>query len=174
MKDNFDAVLLYDMAETLGETEKASLRAFIEAGKGVVSTHHAIVDYTSWPWWYEEVVGGKYFVNATGTHAKSSYKDDVDMVAKPVKGMTNHPIIRGLGPLPVVDEAYKDMWHSPAIKPLMEVDHPLNDKPVVYLGPHPAARVVYIQLGHGESTMRHPGYRRLVRNAVLWAAGKIR
>lgn len=174
MKDRFDVVLLYDMAETIGEKEQASLRAFVEAGKGVVSTHHAIVDYTSWPWWYEEVVGGKYFVNAVGSHPKSSYKDDVEMLATPVKGMTNHPVIRGLGPLPVVDEAYKGMWRSPAIKPLMEVDHPLNDKPVVYLGPHPLGRVIYIQLGHGESTMRHPGYRKLVRNAVLWAAGKLR
>ncbi|MDP2999788.1 MAG: ThuA domain-containing protein, partial [Bryobacterales bacterium] len=173
MKDRFDAVLLYDMAETIGETEKASLRAFVEAGKGVVSTHHAIVDYTSWPWWYEEVVGGKYFVSAVGSHAKSGYKDDVEMVAKAVKGMANHPVIRGLGPLPVVDEAYRGMWHAGGIKPLMEVDHPLNDKPVVYLGPHPAARVVYIQLGHGENTIRHPGYRKLVHNAVPWAAGKV-
>lgn len=174
MKDRFDVVLLYDMAETIGEKEKASLRAFVEAGKGVVSTHHAIVDYTSWPWWYEEVVGGKYFVNDVGSHAKSSYKEDVEMVAKPVKGMTSHPVIRGVGPLPLRDEAYHGMWHSAGIKTLMEVDHPLNDKPVVYLGPHLAARVVYIQMGHGESTMRHPGYRKLVYNAVLWAAGKVK
>lgn len=174
MKDRFDAVLLYDMAETIGETEKASLRAFVEAGKGVISTHHAIVDYTSWPWWYEEVIGGKYFVNAVGSRTKSSYKDDVELVAKPVKGMANHPVIRGLGQLPVVDEAYLGMWHASGIRPLMEVDHPLNDRPVVYLGPNPAARVVYIQLGHGESTIRHPGYRQLVHNAVLWTAGKVR
>jgi len=173
MKEKFDVVLLHDMAETIGEKEKASLREFVEAGKGIVSTHHAIVDYTSWPWWYEEVVGGKFFVNALGSHPKSSYQHDVEMVAKPVKGMANHPVIRGVGPLPVVDEAYKGMWLSPAIKPLMEVDHPLNDKPVVYLGPHPTARVIYIQLGHDESTMRHPGYRKLVRNAILWAAGKM-
>jgi len=173
MKERFDVVLFHDMAETIGETEKASLRAFVEAGKGVVSTHHAIVDYTSWPWWYEEVIGGKYFVNAAGSHAKSSFKDDVEMVARAVKGAANHPVIRGLGPLPVLDEAYLGMWHASGIKVLMEVDHPLNDKPVVYLGPHPAARVVYIQLGHGENTIRHPGYRKLVHNAVLWAAGKV-
>ncbi|MCC7237622.1 MAG: ThuA domain-containing protein [Bryobacterales bacterium] len=171
--DRYDAVLLHDMGETIGDAGKASLRAFVEAGKGVVSTHHAIVDYTSWPWWYEEVTGGKYFIDATDKHGKSSYTEKVAMVAQPVKGMATHPVIRGLGPLPLVDEAYRGMWHSPAIEPLMEVDHPLNDKPVVYLGPHPAARVVYIQMGHEESTMRHPGYRKLVRNAVLWAAGKL-
>ena len=173
MVERYDAVLLFDMAETLGEKEKASLRAFVEAGKGVVSTHHAIVDYTSWPWWYEEVIGGKYFVNAVGSHGKSTYKDDVEMVARAVKGAANHPVIRGLGPLPVLDEAYLGMWHASGIKVLMEVDHPLNDKPVVYVGPNPAARAIYIQLGHNESTLRHPAYRKLVRNAVLWSAGKL-
>ncbi len=172
MKDRFDVVLLHDMAETIGETEKASLRAFVEAGKGVVSTHHSIVDYTSWPWWYEEVIGGKYFVTATGSHTKSTYKEGVEMLVKPVKGAASHPVVRGLGPLPVVDEAYLGMWHAAGIKPLMEVEHALNDRPVVYIGPNPTVRAIYIQLGHGESTMRHPGYRKLIHNAVLWAAGK--
>lgn len=172
MKDRFDVVLMHDMAETIGETEKASLRAFVEAGKGVVSTHHAIVDYTSWPWWYEEVIGGKYFVDATSGHAKSTYKEGVELIVNPVKGAASHPVIRGVGPLPVVDEAYRGMWHAAGIKPLMEVEHPLNDRPVVYVGPNPSARIIYIQLGHSEDTLRHPGYRKLIRNAVLWAAGK--
>src|SRR4029453_9896765 len=42
LKDNFDAVLLHDMSETIDETGKTSLRAFVEAGKGVVSTHQSI------------------------------------------------------------------------------------------------------------------------------------
>ncbi len=174
MIERYDTVLLHDMAETLGEKEKASLRAFVEAGKGVVSTHHAIVDYSSWPWWYEEVIGGKYFVKAEGSHTKSSFKDNVEMVARAVKGVANHPVIRGLGPLPVLDEAYRGMWHASGIRVLMEADHPLNDKPVVYLGPNPAVRAIYIQFGHNESTIRHPAYRKLVRNAVLWSAGRLR
>jgi len=173
MKDNFDAVLLHDMGETIDDTGKANLRAFVEAGKGVVSTHHSIVDYTSWPWWYEEVIGGKYFVNAAAGHPKSSYKEDVEIVARPVTAMASHPVIRGLGPLPVVDEAYLGMWHADGIRVLMEADHPLNDRPVVYLGPNSSHRAIYIQLGHSSSTMRHPGYRKLVRNAILWSAGRL-
>jgi len=75
-----------------------------------------------------------------------------------------------VGPLAVIDEAYRGMWFSRGITPIMETESPYNDRPVVYIGPHPKARVVYIQLGHGESTMRHPGYRRLVHNAILWTA----
>ena len=56
----------------------------------------------------------------------------------------------------------------------METDHPQNDRPVVYIGPNPQTRAVYIQLGHSESTFRNPGYRRLVHNAILWGAGRLR
>ena len=166
----FDVIVLHDMYEQIGEKERGYLRDYVEKGGGVVSTHHAIVDYTSWPWWHEEVVGGKFFTQADGAHPKSDYKDDVDLVVRPVQSASEHPILRGIGPLAVVDEAYRGMWFSPRITPIMETESPHNDRPVVYVGPHPKARVVYIQLGHGESTMRHPGYRRLVHNAILWSA----
>ena len=80
---------------------------------------------------------------------------------------------RGLGPLVVHDEVYRRMWHSDKIKVLMETDEPLNDRPVVYLGPYSKARTIYIQLGHGDDTMKHPGFRRLVRNSILWSAGRL-
>jgi len=63
-------------------------------------------------------------------HPKSSYKEGVEIIARPVTAMANHPVIRGLGPLPVVDEAHLGMWHADGIRVLMETDHPLNDRPV--------------------------------------------
>ena len=173
LAERYDVIALHDMANLLGEAERKNLREFVEAGKGVVETHHAIVDYTDWPYWWEEVIGGKYFEKPLGSHEASHFKDDVEMVARPVKAAANHPVIRGLGPLPVVDEAYRGMWISPKSRVLMEVESSLNDRPVVYIGPHPKARVVYIQFGHGESTHRHPGYRKLVHNAILWSAGRL-
>ncbi|MBI5280682.1 MAG: ThuA domain-containing protein [Candidatus Solibacter usitatus] len=169
----YDVIVFHDMAESLGEKEQANLQAFVEAGGGIVSTHHAIVNYTSWPWWYQEVIGGKYFVNPLPGHPKSEYKEGVDFVATAAKGRTGHPVLRGVPPLPVHDEVYKGMWHSEKITVLMETAHPLNDPPVVYIGPHPKARSVYIQLGHSASTLTYPGYRRLVHNAILWTAGKL-
>jgi hypothetical protein len=174
LTEQTDVVVLHDMYEKIGEAEQASLRAFIEAGKGLVSIHHSIVDYTSWPWFYQEVIGGKYFTAATSDRPASSFKEGVDLLATPVKAMASHPVIRGIGPIPAQhDEVYRGMWHSPKIQVLMETAHPENDRPVVYIGPHPKARAIYIQLGHGESVMRHPGYRRLVRNAILWSAGRL-
>lgn len=166
----FDVIVFHDMGETIGEIEQKNLREFVENGGGIVSIHHAIVNYTSWPWWYEEVIGGKFFTRDRPERPRSLWKDDVEMVAVAVSGAERHPVLRGVPPLPVRDEAYRNMWHSPRIQVLMEVRHPDNDRPVVYIGPHPKARSVYIQLGHSAETIRYPGYQRLVRNAVLWAA----
>jgi type 1 glutamine amidotransferase len=107
-----------------------------------------------------------------GDHPASHYKEGLPMVVRPAKGMENHPIVRGLGELVTVDECYKGMWHSPAIKVLMETENESNDVPVVYLGPHP--NVVYIQLGHSPYTHNHPGYQKLVQNAIQWSAGRLK
>ena len=174
VKDRFDVIVFHDMREDLPEAERASLREFVESGKGVVAIHHAIVNYSAWPWWHEEIIGGKYWVQPSGSHGKSEFKEDVQVIARPAKGAGDHPVMRGVPPLVVEDEVYRSMWHSPKIKVLMETDHPLNDRPVVYVGPHPKARSVYIQLGHSAETYHHPGYRRLVHNAIFWAAGRLK
>lgn len=170
IENRFDAILLHDMLDDVSPAARERLRAFLEAGKGVISLHHSIVDYTRWPWWYEQVTGGKYFVKPEGKHPASRYREDVDFVVTPTPGRRNHPVLAGVGTLTVNDEVYLGMWHSPAIDVLMETSHPENDKPVVYLGPHPKARVLYIQLGHSAQTMNDPGFRRLMRNAVEWTA----
>ena len=71
LEDRFDAILLHDMYEVAGDQTRNRLKSFVEAGKGVLSLHHAIVDYTDWPWWYQEVTGGKYFVEAAAGHPAS-------------------------------------------------------------------------------------------------------
>ena len=170
IEEDFDAVLLHDMHNATTEQTRARLKAFVEAGKGVLSLHHAIVDYTDWPWWYEEVTGGKYFVEPVGNHPASQFREDEEFLVTKVRDKHNHPILQGIGPLWVYDELYKGMYYSPNIEVLMETSHPENDRPVVYVGPHAKARVVYIQLGHSDDTMKHPGFRDLIANTVKWIA----
>ena len=176
----YDVIVLHDMAEDLDAPLRENLKAFVEAGKGIVATHHAVIDYTAWPWWWREVVGGKYFDNETfdkafPDHPKSQYKEGVDFTVTPTKAGLAHPVTRDVGPLKVHDEGYKNLWHSPDIEVLMEADFELTDRPQVWVGPGAGkARVIYIQIGHEESTLRMPAYRKLVRNAILWTAGKLR
>lgn len=170
LENNYDVVLLHDMHAQTSQQTRARLKVFVEAGKGLISLHHSIVDYTDWPWWYEEVIGGKYFVEPSGGHPASQYKEDLEFLVKPVTAKENHPVLQGVGPLWVYDELYRGMWISPKVDVLMETESPDNDKPVVYVGPHPRARVLYIQLGHSDHTMKHPGFRHLMQNAVNWTA----
>jgi uncharacterized protein len=169
----YDVLVLHDMLQDLEPEEQEHLRAFVEAGKGVVALHHAIVDYTAWPWWWQEVTGGEFFIQGQPGHPASAYREGVDMVVTATDLGRSHPVTRDIPPLVVNDEAYRGMWHSAGIQVLMETAFPLNDKPVVWVGPHAGARVVYIQLGDSDSTMRYPAYRKLVRNAILWGAGRL-
>lgn len=172
--DNYDVLVLHDLGKTLAADQQAELRKFVEKGKGVIIVHHAIADYGNWNWWWQDVTGGRYFLDDSNAgHPPSTYRHDEDMVVRPVKGREDHAILRGVGTLAVNDETYKGMWLSPKATVLMEIDHPRNDRPMVYLGPNPDYKVVTIQLGHSEDTHRDPRYRLLIHNAILWSAGQL-
>jgi hypothetical protein len=104
----------------------------------------------NWPWWHAEVVSGKYYTKEQRGHPASAYKERVEMIVNPTQAGASPPVTRGVSPLVVEDEAYRGMWHSRKIKVLMETSNSQNDKPVVY-----------IQLGHSDSTMQYPGFRQL-------------
>jgi hypothetical protein len=161
-----DVVVLYDMPPSMPPEQEAHLRAFVEAGGGVVALHHAIAGRSGWRWWEEQVVGGRYLQALEGDRPASTYKHDVEMT---VKVAARHPVTEGLEAFRVLDETYKGMWISPKVQVLLTTDEPTSDGPVAWVGPYAKARVVYVQPGHGREAHLHPSYRRLVRNAVLWA-----
>jgi type 1 glutamine amidotransferase len=170
IRKSADVLVLYDMPSELHEKQQLSLRAFVEAGKGVVALHHAIAGRTTWSWWYEEVVGGRYLSQAVEGRPASSYLHDVELVVRP-RGA--HPITAGIEPFRIWDETYKGLWISPRVEILLETDQPTSDGPVAWIGPTRLARVVYIQLGHGRDAHFNPAYRKLVRNVILWAGRRL-
>jgi type 1 glutamine amidotransferase len=169
IRDSCDVLVLYDMSANLDEKGRANLRNFLESGKGTVVLHHAIADYQDWPWWYREVVGGRYLLQPDAGMPASTYKHDEEIFVTPVM---NHPITAGIGPMHLWDETYKGMWISPDVKVLLRSDNPTSDPSVAWISPYSKSRVVYIQLGHDHAAHRHPAYRALVHNAILWAAGR--
>ncbi len=165
-----DVLVLYDLAEVTEEPRRKNLRAFVEGGGGLVLLHHSIADNQQWTWWSEEVVGGKYLLQPEKRLPKSIFQHDVEFAVRPVG---DHPITRGIAPFRIFDECYKGMWISPKVKVLLETDDPRNDRPVAWIGPHEKARVVYLQLGHGTEAHENPAYRKLVGNALQWAARRL-
>jgi hypothetical protein len=179
---NYDVLVLYNYEQEIGEQEKQNLRNFAEGNKGLVVLHHAICDYNNWPWWYQELVGAKYQVKATPGQPASTYIHGRDQVIRPAMGPKDaHPILtggkdmNGLGmwEMHIIDETYKGMWISRDVKVLLRSDDPTSDGPVAWISPYQKSRVVVIQLGHDHLAHEHPAYRDLVKNAILWAGGRL-
>ena len=167
MRKSVDVLVLYDMTDVNEEPRRKNLRDYLEAGKGLVVLHHAVIDNQKWPWWYEEVTGGRYFLSTEGDHRASTYQHDVPLkVHSPVK----HPVTAGLEDFTITDEVYNFMWRSPKSQVLLEADRPEGEKAVAWIGPWQKSRVVVIQLGHGKEAHQNASYRKLVRNAILWSA----
>ncbi|MFN0085910.1 MAG: ThuA domain-containing protein [Blastocatellia bacterium] len=166
LRKRYDVLVLYDMVKTIEEPRRKNLRAFVESGKGVVSLHHAIGSNVDWPWWYEEVVGGRYLFDEVNGK-KSSYLHDEEQTIKP---LMDHPITRGIAPFRILDETYKNLWISPKVAPLLHSDNPTSDGVVAWISPYEKSRVVYIQLGHDRNANLNPNWQKLVRNAIVWAA----
>jgi type 1 glutamine amidotransferase len=72
-----------------------------------------------------------------------------------------------------VDEVYNYTWRSRKSRVLLEADKPEGEKAVAWIGTWEKSRVVVIQLEHGREAHENPNFRKLLRNAILWAAGKL-
>jgi type 1 glutamine amidotransferase len=170
LRSRYDVLVMHDMVEkTLSPQARANLQAFAESGKGIVVIHHALCSNNDWDW-YRDLVGGRYLLSRQNGRPASTYKHDETMAIAPARP---HPITRGLTLTEIYDETYKGMWISPQATVLLTTTHPLADPPVAWISPYDKSRVVTIQLGHGREAHAHAGYRALVRNAILWSAGKL-
>jgi len=171
IRPKYDVLVFYDFTRDLDDKGRKNLRDFVESGKGILVLHHGILNFQKWPWWYEEVVGGLYRLERQGAIPNSTVKFGEVHLITPVG---DHPITAGLGPFHVTDETYKGLFISPNIKPLLITDNPTSDPTVAWIGPCTTSKVVFIQLGHDHSPFRHPSYRALVHNSILWTAGKLK
>jgi type 1 glutamine amidotransferase len=168
LRKRADVLVLYDMLREISPAQQQHLRDFIESGKGVVALHHAICGNVDWPWWYEEVAGGRYLFE-TVNGKKSSYIHDVEQLITPIG---KHPVIDGVKPFRILDETYKDLWISPKVNVILKSDSPSSDGAVAWISPYEKSRVAYIQLGHDRNANLNPNYQKLVRQAILWAGGR--
>lgn len=165
----YDVLVLYDLVQVdqIDAARREHLQKFVESGKGLVVLHHALCSYNQWEWWWRDVVGARYLQKAEGNMPASSYKHDENLKITPVRP---HPILTGIGTMHMIDETYKGMWMSSTNTVLLKTDNATSDGPVAWISAYQKSRVVAIQPGHGREAHLDPDYRRLVRNAIFWAA----
>jgi type 1 glutamine amidotransferase len=165
----YDVLVLYDLVQLdqIDESRRKNLQKFVESGKGLVALHHSICSYNQWEWWWRDVLGARYLTEAEGNQPASTYKHDEKLTITSVRA---HPILDGVGTIHMTDETYKGMWISNSNKVLLTTDNPTSDGPVAWISSYEKSRVVVIQPGHSRAAHNNPSYRRLVQNAMFWAA----
>ena len=175
---------------------KAALAALLDAGVGVVVTHHSLASWPAWDGW-AHAIGGR-FLYAPGT---------LDGVAWPSSGYRigthpvtvlapDHPVCAGVDDFVADDELYLCPVFEHEVVPLLggppadraafrSTHEEVAQGRVVDCAGHPdvpsllgwakvagASPLVYLQLGHGPATFAHPRYRTLLANAIRWVSSE--
>jgi type 1 glutamine amidotransferase len=164
---------------TWNDTAKSAFVKYIDEGRGGwVGFHHATLlgefdGYQMWNW-FSDFMGGIRF---------ESY------IAATASGKVNvedgkHPVMKGVSKSFVIDG---DEWYTfnknprPNVHVLATVDESsyapasdikMGDHPVVWVNENKKARNVYFLMGHDGILLKNNDFKKMVSNAIFWAAGK--
>jgi putative membrane-bound dehydrogenase-like protein len=169
--DDADLLVLSVRRRAPRADEMARIRRYVESGKPVVGIRtacHAFDTRGKAPPWHAEwtsfdpdVLGGHY----TG-HYANEIKPEVSLAG----GEQSSAILRGVeGPFIGQGSLYKTSPLARTAVPLLWgriPGHPAE--PVAWVNRKTSARIFFTSLGH-PSDFETPAFRRLLRNAILWA-----
>ena len=160
--EGIDSLVVYcdgdDRHLALGH--EAELLRLSNGGKGLVFLHYAV---DGEPGLLNEtlmkVIGGYY--------DEAQSQNPVWTMKEPV--LADHPITRGVQPFELKDEWYYNLKFSNAM-PILQALPPMEER-VQTLAWTFGNNAFGFTGGHFHSNWSHPGFRRLVLNAIVWSAG---
>ena len=157
----------------------AAFKTYIAQGKGGwVGLHHATLlgefdGYPMWPW-FSEFMGGIRFKNYTPDFSSGTVRVED----------REHPCMKGVPESFIIS---KEEWYTYDRSPrtnvhvLASVDEStysnpsavrMGDHPVIWTNQQMKARNIYIFMGHGPELFSNTNFTTILRNAILWAAGR--
>lgn len=203
----FDAILLHDLpglALARGSEPtptgpdadvRAGLVALLDAGQGIVATHHALAGWPAWDGW-ATALGGRFLYAPGRLRGADWPSSGYRMVAYDVEVVAaEHPVCRDIEDFTLTDELYLCPVFEGEVQPLLATpadlapstmistydevrrgeqraaaEHPPGSQLLGWAKTAGRSPLVYLLPGHGPDTMAHPQYRRLLANAVEWVA----
>jgi hypothetical protein len=165
-----DVVVLYDLVQGITDAQKEKFLSLFDKGIGLVVLHHALADYQAWPE-FEKAVGGKFLLapeTKNGVTTPGSGTGGGELALHVVS--KDHPITKDMDDFKVRDEYYNKCRVDPGVTLLITTDNPGNQKEVSWCREQGKSRVLYIMSGHDQQVYNNPNYRRLLANAIRWAA----
>jgi uncharacterized protein len=163
--------LLYTSGGQFHTAQQRALAAAVAAGKGLVAIHCANVmgvrdgglDPADRPLF--ELLGNRYLSHGPGHHEG---RHTIEIAAE------DHPVTAGVTDFELFDEYYEFELADDKVD-ILAWRRRAGDGvliPVLYTRQVGAGRVVYLALGHDLRAWGEPPFRRLVRQAMTWAAGQ--
>jgi hypothetical protein len=170
----------------------------LDEGVPVVAMHHSIASWPAWPE-FADILGGRFHYAPASLrgvdYPDSGYALDVHQRLTVLAKL--HPVTAGLpASFSLTDETYLCPMFGDEVTPLIGTDAPLDDQHhwsavAAVCGrmfdrdgwSHPAgtqlaawthrvraSTVIYVQPGDGPAAFTNTNYRRLLGNAITWAA----
>jgi type 1 glutamine amidotransferase len=163
---------------------KAALERYLSGGRGGwLGVHHAslygaAVTAETWPWYFDNLIGGVNYRNYV-----SKFASGIVRVEDPA-----HPVFRGVpNNFPVSTEEWYIWDRSPRarVHVLASVDEStyefvdpsqrgirMGDHPVIWTNDKLRARNLYIFMGHHPNLFANASYTTLLTNAIMWLANE--
>jgi type 1 glutamine amidotransferase len=175
-----------------------AFRRLLDDGKGMVFLHHAVAGWPAWEG-YADIVGGRFHYQPATLdgvdYPDSGYRHDVTHTVEVLD--PTHPICEGIdSTFTLTDEVYLFPVLEDRVRPLMRstyefVDtnfysadrairgtrndrtgwrHPPGSSLVAWTKTVGVSPIAYLQFGDGPVTYANANFRRILANAIRWAA----
>jgi uncharacterized protein len=205
----WDAVLCHDIPglylkrgeppRPVGPTpeQRDALVGLLEAGQGMVITHHSLAGWPAWDGW-ATALGGRFNyapgpLRGVDWPSSGTRIDSYRAIVEP----SDHPVCEGLADFELTDELYCCPIFDDEVVPLVRTDaamepesfistyehvivgeaeaprstgHPQPSTLIAWATAAGNSPIVYIQPGDSAATFGLPMYRRLVANALAWVS----
>ena len=159
--DKCDVAVFFTRRLTIEGEDLARVKKYCESGRPIVGIHTASHGFQNWLEFDKLVLGGNY---------RGHYGNNMTMKAVLVDGAQRHPVMAGVEPITSQGSSTRRPPRPGRHAPDDGI-HPRGDEPVTWVRTFHGGRVFYTSLG-APGDFEEPSFRRLLTNAVFWAAGR--
>jgi nicotinamidase-related amidase/type 1 glutamine amidotransferase len=160
--DACDVALFFTRRLEIDGPSLERIKKYCDAGRPIVAVRTASHGFQKWLEFDKVVLGGSY-----GNHAPAGFTTKA--VARPEARA--HPVLEGVGELRSRATLYKTSPLAGDVEVLLTGSTPEGSEPVAWTRLHRGGRVFYTSLGAQED-FENASFRRLLVNALHWAAGR--
>ncbi len=171
LEKQFDVIVTYDMVKQITPEQQKDFVALLNAGIGLVATHHNLGANLGWPE-YRKIIGGKYLAQNETIDGKELVKSTYDHGQEISVTIADkeHPITKGLADFVIHDETYGHFYVAPDSHILLTTDHPKCGHDIAWTRQYGKSRICYLIFGHDNEAWQNPNYKELLLRAIRWAA----